>query len=65
MEIATKIAPTGLAIIMLTLGLGLTLQDFLRVFKTPKEFLIGFVLAEYPFGLTKINETPTLYTYLA
>ena len=43
MEIATKIAPTGLAIIMLTLGLGLTLQDFLRVFKTPKDFLIGFV----------------------
>ena len=43
MEIATKIAPIGLAIIMLTLGFGLTLQDFLRVFKTPKDFLIGFV----------------------
>ena len=43
MEIATKIAPLGLAIIMLTLGFGLTLQDFLRVFKTPKDFLIGFV----------------------
>ena len=42
MEIATKIAPIGLAIIMLTLGFGLTLQDFLRVFKTPKDFLIGF-----------------------
>ena len=43
MEIATKIAPIGLSIIMLTLGFGLTLQDFLRVFKTPKDFLIGFV----------------------
>ena len=43
MEIATKIAPLGLAIIMLTLGFGLTLQDFLRVFKTPKDFLIGFI----------------------
>ena len=43
MEIATKIAPLGLAIIMLTLGFGLTTQDFLRVFKTPKDFFIGFI----------------------
>jgi bile acid:Na+ symporter, BASS family len=43
MEIATKIAPVGLAIIMLTLGFGLTIQDFLRVFKMPKDFLIGFI----------------------
>ncbi len=43
MEIATKIAPLGLAIIMLTLGFGLTAQDFLRVFKTPKDFFIGFI----------------------
>ena len=43
MEIATKIAPIGLAIIMLTLGFGLTIQDFLRVFKTPKDFFIGFI----------------------
>ena len=43
MEIATKIAPLGLAIIMLTLGFGLTFQDFLRVFKVPKDFLIGFI----------------------
>jgi bile acid:Na+ symporter, BASS family len=42
MEIATKIAPTGLALIMLTLGFGLTIQDFLRIFKIPKDFLIGF-----------------------
>ena len=31
MEIATKIAPIGLAIIMLTLGFGLTIQDFQRL----------------------------------
>ena len=43
MEIATKIAPIGLAIIMLTLGFGLTLQDFLGVFKNLKDFLIGFI----------------------
>ena len=43
MEIATKIAPIGLAIIMLTLGFGLTIQDFLRVVKIPKDFLIGFI----------------------
>jgi BASS family bile acid:Na+ symporter len=28
---------------MLTLGFGLTIQDFLRVFKIPKDFLIGFI----------------------
>jgi BASS family bile acid:Na+ symporter len=43
MEIATKIAPISLAIIMLTLGFGLTIQDFLRVIKIPKNFLIGFI----------------------
>jgi len=43
MEIATSIAPIGLAIIMLTLGFGLTIQDFLRVFKIPKDFVIGFI----------------------
>ena len=43
MEIATKVAPIGLAIIMLTLGFSLTIQDFLKVFKMPKDFLIGFI----------------------
>ena len=43
MEIAIKIAPLGLALIMLTLGFGLTIQDFLRVIKVPKDFLIGFI----------------------
>tara|TARA_B100001121_G_scaffold64583_1_gene56712 strand:- start:1927 stop:2775 length:849 start_codon:yes stop_codon:yes gene_type:complete len=41
MEIVTKIAPIALALIMLGLGLGLTTQDFTRVIKTPKDFLIG------------------------
>jgi len=42
MEIATKIAPIALAIIMLGLGLGLTVNDFLRVVKVPRDFLVGF-----------------------
>ena len=41
MEIVTKIAPIALALIMLGLGLGLTVQDFTRVVKQPKDFLIG------------------------
>ncbi len=41
MEIVTKIAPIALALIMLGLGLGLTVQDFTRVVKAPKDFLIG------------------------
>ena len=43
MEIATKIAPLGLALIMLGLGLSLTIQDFIRVVKIPKNFLVGFI----------------------
>ena len=43
MEIATKLAPLGLALIMLGLGLSLTIQDFKRVIKIPKDFLVGFV----------------------
>tara|TARA_B100000161_G_scaffold101879_1_gene71921 strand:- start:3047 stop:3892 length:846 start_codon:yes stop_codon:yes gene_type:complete len=42
-EIAKSIAPICLAIIMFGLGLGLTTQDFLRVVKNPKDFLIGFL----------------------
>ncbi len=42
MEIATKIAPICLAIIMFGLGLGLTIQDFTRVIKYPKDFFVGF-----------------------
>ena len=43
MEIAKSIAPICLAIIMFGLGLGLTAQDFLRVIKNSKDFLIGFL----------------------
>ena len=43
MEIATKIAPLGLALIMLGLGMSLTVRDFTRVIKFPKDFFIGFV----------------------
>ena len=43
MEIVTKIAPLGLAIVMFILGLGLTINDFLRVIKYPKNFLVGFI----------------------
>jgi len=42
MEIVTKIAPIGLALIMLSLGMNLTINDFLRVLKVPKDFLVGF-----------------------
>ena len=43
MEIVTKIAPIILALIMLGLGLGLKLDDFGRVFKSPKDFIVGFI----------------------
>ena len=42
MEIVTKIAPIILALIMLGLGLGLRIEDFTRVLKSPKDFIIGF-----------------------
>ena len=43
MEVVTKIAPIALALIMLGLGMGLTLKDFLRVLNNPKDFIIGFI----------------------
>ena len=43
MEIVTNILPLALAFIMLTLGLGLTGQDFIRVINQPKDFLIGLL----------------------
>ena len=41
MEIVTTIAPIALALIMLGLGLGLSVDDFSRVLKEPKNFLVG------------------------
>ena len=43
MEIAKSIAPICLAIIMLGLGMGLTVGDFTRVVKNPKDFIVGFI----------------------
>ena len=43
MEIATKISPIALALIMFGLGLGLKVADFLRVVKVPKDFFVGFL----------------------
>ena len=64
MEIVTKIAPLALALIMLALGLGLTVQDFLRVAKQPKDFLVGLIcqlilLPFIAFLLLKIFNLPT------
>ena len=44
MNIVTDIVlPIALAFIMFSLGLGLSLNDFTRIFIKPKEFLIGFL----------------------
>ena len=64
MEIATKIAPLGLALIMLGLGMSLTIQDFMRVAKIPKDFLVGFIcqlilLPIVAFLLIKLLNTPS------
>jgi BASS family bile acid:Na+ symporter len=63
MEIATKIAPLALALIMLGLGLSLTVQDFIRVIKVPKDFLVGLIcqlilLPIVAFLLIKLLNTP-------
>ena len=42
MEIAKTIAPVCLAIIMFGLGLGLTVSDFTRLIKIPRDFIVGF-----------------------
>ena len=63
MEIVTTIAPIALALIMLGLGLGLTTEDFTRVIKKPKDFLIGLtcqliLLPVIAYILIKIFNTP-------
>ena len=42
MEITKTVAPVCLALIMFSLGLGLSLSDFKRVMTTPRDFLVGF-----------------------
>ena len=63
MEIAITIAPICLAIIMFGLGLGLTTSDFLRLTKTPRDFIVGFLsqvilLPIIAFGLILIIPMP-------
>jgi len=63
MEVATKIAPIALIIIMLGLGFGLNKEDFLRVLKNSKDFLVGLtsqliILPVVAFILIKILNTP-------
>ena len=63
MEIVTTIAPIALALIMLGLGLGLSVDDFFRVLKNPKDFLVGslcqlILLPIVAFILIKIYNPP-------
>ena len=63
MEKVTTIAPIALALIMLTLGLGLTIQDFTRVVNQPKDFIVGLLcqlilLPIVAFLLIKVLNTP-------
>ncbi len=44
MNIVTDVVlPIALAFIMFSLGLGLSLSDFTKIFMKPKEFLVGFI----------------------
>ena len=44
MNIVTDVVlPIALAFIMFSLGLGLSISDFTRIFLKPKEFLVGFI----------------------
>jgi BASS family bile acid:Na+ symporter len=63
MEIVTKIAPIILALMMLGLGTSLTINDFTRVIKKPKDFLVGLIcqlilLPIVAFALIKLLNTP-------
>ena len=63
MEIAKTIAPFCLIIIMFGLGLGLTISDFSRVIKVPRDFLVGILsqvilLPIIAFGLILIIPMP-------
>jgi len=63
MEIVTKIAPIILALMMLGLGTSLTINDFTRIIKNPKDFLVGLIcqlilLPIVAFALIKLLNTP-------
>ena len=59
--------PLALAFIMFALGLGLTGEDFLRIFKQPRDFFIGafsqiIILPIIAFFFVKIwSLSPELY----
>ena len=57
MEIVKIIGPLILAFIMFSLGIGLTLSDFKRVFIQPKDFLVGL--------LSQVFFLPTIALILA
>ena len=63
MEIVTKIAPICLALIMLGLGLGLSVKDFTRILRVPKDFFVGFfsqlvILPIVALGIALILDLP-------
>ena len=63
MEIVTKIAPIVLALIMLGLGLGLSVKDFTRILRFPKDFFVGFfsqlvILPIVALGIALILDLP-------
>ena len=63
MEVVTTLAPIALALIMLALGLGLTTDDFSRILRQPKDFLVGLLcqlilLPIIAFILVKIYNPP-------
>jgi len=63
LEVVTTIAPIALALIMLALGLGLSVDDFSRVLRQPKDFLVGLLcqlilLPIIAFILVKIYNPP-------
>ena len=63
MEIVTKIAPICLALIMLGLGLGLSIKDFTRILRVPKDFFVGFfsqlvILPIIALGIVLILDLP-------
>ena len=63
MEIVTNIAPLVLALIMLSLGLGLSIKDFNRVLSNPKDFFVGLfsqmiILPIISFGVALILNLP-------
>jgi BASS family bile acid:Na+ symporter len=64
MEIVTKLAPICLALIMLGLGLGLSVKDFTRILRTPKDFFVGFfsqlvILPIIALGVALVLNLPT------